>query len=206
MSIILCIIIGYAFGNVLTAEIVARKTIGKSAFAIGTNNPGMANIMAQCGFAAGIVTLAGDLAKTTLACVLCQYVFFRPLGALAAAVAGLGVCLGHDFPIWHHFEGGKSVATTCAAIFWVSPLWGLAAMLAGMLVVFATKYLSIGAVVIPAAFVLLSFWRYHSVAIACVMLALTVLMFLRHFNNLRNIACGTEPKTDVIGLIRQKLR
>lgn len=201
-----CLLIGYACGNFLTAEVVTRQKTGKSAFAIGTGNPGMANVMAQCGFVAGIVTLAGDLAKTSLACVLCRWVFFRKWGILAAAYAGIGVCLGHDFPIWHHFRGGKSVATTCAAIFWVNPIWGLVAMVIGMVVVFVTKYLSIGAVVIPAAFAAISFMLYHSAELTGVMVALTLLMFCRHFENLRNIPKGTEPQTDVIGLIKEKTR
>ena len=64
---IVSVLTGYVLGNFLTAEIVARKIKNKSAFEIGSGNPGMANIMAQCGFKAGIIVLIGDLLKTFLA-------------------------------------------------------------------------------------------------------------------------------------------
>lgn len=56
---LISLLIGYAFGNILTAEIIARKYVHKSAFEIGSGNPGMANIMAQCGFKPGIFVLCG---------------------------------------------------------------------------------------------------------------------------------------------------
>lgn len=196
--------IGYLFGNFLTAEAVARKYKGESAYDIGTGNPGMANIMSTCGFTAGVLTLAGDLLKTVIACVLCRFVLFPSNGMLAAAWAGLGVCLGHDFPFWHHFRGGRSVATTCAAIFCIRPLWGLLSMAAGMYVVFFTQYLSIGAVVIPCAFIPAALFWLHSPETALVALAMTLLMFSRHFDSLRAIAKGTEKKVNVAGLLQKQ--
>lgn len=67
---IISVILGYFFGNILTAEIVARIATGKSIFTIGTGNPGMANTMAQIGFKEGAIVLAGDLAKTVIPCML----------------------------------------------------------------------------------------------------------------------------------------
>lgn len=198
------LIIGYLIGNFLTAEVVSRKYKGKSAFEIGTGNPGMANVMSQCGFTAGVLTLAGDLAKTVIACVLCRFILFPGHGILAAAWAGLGVSLGHDFPFWHHFRGGKGVATTCAAIFCVRPLWGLMAMTAGMFVVFVTQYLSTGAVVIPGAFAVIMWLLYQSPELTAVIAAMTVLMFTRHLDGLRGISSGTEPKVNVTGLLKEK--
>lgn len=196
--------IGYLAGNFLTADLVARKYKGKSAFEIGSGNPGMANIMSECGFTAGVLTLAGDLAKTVVASVLCRFVLFPDHGVLAAAWAGLGVCLGHDFPFWHHFRGGKSVSTTCAAIFCVRPLWGLLSMAAGMYVVFFTKYLSIGAIVIPGVFSVILWFLYHSPELSLIFLAMTLLMFCRHLEGLKGIKKGTEPQVNVTGLLKKQ--
>ncbi len=63
---LISLLIGYVFGNFLMADVVAKKYTGKKASEIGSGNPGMANVMAQCGFGAGLLVLAGDLAKTVI--------------------------------------------------------------------------------------------------------------------------------------------
>lgn len=115
MGRIFCILTGYLCGSFLTAELVAQERIGKSAFEIGTGNPGMANLAEQGGVGCAFRVLAGDVGKTLLACLLCRYVCGAELGTLAAAYAGLGCILGHDYPFWHWFHGGKGVACNAAA-------------------------------------------------------------------------------------------
>ena len=110
MGRIFCILTGYLCGSFLTAELVAQEQIGKSAFEIGTGNPGMANLAEQGGIGCAIQVLAGDVGKTILACLLSRYVYGAELGVLASAYAGLGCILGHDYPFWHWFHGGKGVA------------------------------------------------------------------------------------------------
>lgn len=207
---ILSIITGYICGCFLTADIVAKRVKKKSVFELGSGNPGMANVMAECGFAAGIVTLAGDLAKTVLACVVCR---FAPLPGIltaadhvtACAYAGLGACLGHDFPFWHRFRGGKGVSTTCAALFCISPLWGLLAMAAGMFVVFGTDALPLGAVFIPGVFIPISAFLFDNIEIVLVISAMTVLMLSRHIKGIIGMAKGTEKKVRVAGTLKEKL-
>lgn len=209
----ICLIIGYAFGCFLTGDAVARKAAGKSAFEIGSGNPGMANVMAQCGFRAGITVLVGDLLKTFAACLICRFilcpVFERSMpgalspAALFSAWAGLGAVLGHNFPFWHRFNGGKGVSSTCAVLFMIHPLWGTLAMIVGMLVVFATKYLPIGAVFIPAVFIPYM-WYACGMEGALIMAALTLIMFVRHLPAMRNIPSGKEKKIDVPALIAKK--
>ena len=153
LSRILSTLIGYAFGCFLTAEVVARKFAGKPAAELGeTGNPGMANIMASLGFKPGILTLLGDLLKCILAMAI-SYLLFRESGWIVTMYAGLGCTLGHDFPFWRRFKGGKGVATSSAVIVVYSFLWGLLANIAGMLVTFATKYLCIAGPVIPLFFI-----------------------------------------------------
>lgn len=194
---IISVILGYFFGNILTAEIVARIATGKSIFTIGTGNPGMANTMAQIGFKEGAIVLAGDLAKTVIPCMLVRFVLFPANGLGASAFAGLGVILGHNYPIWHKFKGGKGVSATCAAIFCINPPAGLLSMIAGMYVTFFTKYLPVGAVIIPAAFTVFSvlFRKYTVAVISTVM---TLLMFLAHRQGLIGAFKKSEKRVDVI--------
>ena len=92
MGRIFCILTGYLCGSFLTAELVAQERIGKSAFEIGTGNPGMANLAEQGGVGCAFRVLAGDVGKTLLACLLCRYVCgaglsLQPTPALAASWA-----------------------------------------------------------------------------------------------------------------------
>jgi glycerol-3-phosphate acyltransferase PlsY len=188
-----CILIGYLFGSLLTAELVARCAVGKPCAEIGSGNPGMANILHELGFWPGAAVLAGDILKTAAACGLCA-ALFGGLGRAAVLYAGLGAALGHDFPMGRGLRGGgKGVAVTCAAIAFYSPLWGTLADAAGMLVVFSTGWLPVGAVVIPAVFVPLAFWLGGAPA-GLTAAALLALMLLRHRDGLARVRAGTEPR------------
>ena len=141
---------GYVCGSFLTAELVSKHVSGKSAFDVGQGNPGMANMGATYGTRWAAVTLAGDIAKTILAFALARALF--PNAAdVAGTAAATGATLGHVFPAWHRFRGGKGVATTCAGIILVTPVAGGIAAVAGLLVVLFGGYLCLGALVIPAA-------------------------------------------------------
>ena len=197
-------LIGYVLGCLLTAYFVVKKVCGKSPFEIGSGNPGMANVMAQCGFEAGICVLVGDLLKTVLACVLTRFVIYSgETGTLACLYAGLGVVCGHNFPIWHRFKGGKGVSATCAAMFCMHPLLGIAAMLVGMVVTFITKYLSVGALFIPIAFIPVAYMMCQKEG-AAVYVLMSLIMLFCHRHDYVRITKGTEQKIDVPALIKKK--
>ena len=201
----ICFLIGYVLGNILTGDIVSRKACGKSAFDIGSGNPGMANVMTECGFRAGIMVLVGDLLKTVISCGLCGLILFPETGMIAAAWAGLGVTVGHNHPVWHRFRGGKGVAATCAAIFCVHPAFGLLSMIIGMLAVFASQYLTVGGILIPMVFTVIAFlWMPKEIALAGLILFLMALQ--RSWLNIRSIAAGTEKRVDVPGAIIKLIR
>jgi glycerol-3-phosphate acyltransferase PlsY len=109
---------GYLAGSVLTADLVARAASRHAAAvdirAVGSGNPGAANVMANLGTAWGLAVLAGDIAKGILAALVGR-VIAGPAGAYAA---GIGAVAGHCFPAWSGFRGGKGVATS-AGTTWV---------------------------------------------------------------------------------------
>ena len=104
-----CLLLGYVLGSVMTAEPVARITVGKSIREIGNGNPGFANVLLHLGKPAGAAVLLGDVVKTAAACWLCA-VLFPSLKGIAILYAGLGAVLGHDFPPLA--RGGKGVTVT----------------------------------------------------------------------------------------------
>ena len=204
-SRILSILIGYVFGCILTAEIVARKFAGKPAAELGeTGNPGMANIMASLGFIPGIITLLGDLLKCLLA-MLISYLLFHKSGWIITMYAGLGCTLGHDFPFWRGFKGGKGVATSSAVIVIYDFVWALIAHLAGMLVTFTTKYLCIAGPVIPLFFMVFMFIKGDTEA-GILSIVFSALALLCHLPSVFGIFKGTTSQTDVLGAIAKKLK
>ena len=110
--------------------------------------------------------------------------------ALAPLWTGLGAVLGHNFPFWRGFRGGKGVAVTCACLVLFSPLWGGLACLGGLAAVLFSGYLPLGAVTIPVLFVPPAFLCYGREAGA---LAL-ILALTRHVRGLRRMLRGEEPR------------
>lgn len=200
---LISVLIGYVFGCFLTAEVVARAFTGKAASQIGaTGNPGMANIMDGLGLVPGLLVLAGDLLKCVLSMLLC-WLLFPGGGWIITLYAGLGSTLGHDFPFWRKFRGGKGVATSCVAFVFYTPLWGLLANIIGMLVAFATKYLCIAGPVVPLMFsvLMLILGDWEAAILGGVM---TVLALICHSGSLRGIKSKTTKQTDVLGAIFRK--
>ncbi len=198
---LLSLLIGYIPGCFLTAEVVSRAVAGRGTAELGgTGNPGMANIMSLLGFRAGIAVLAGDLGKCALAAAV-SWLLFR--GRIYMLWAGLGCTLGHDFPFWRKFRGGKGVATSSIAIAIYAFLPGLLANIAGMLVVFATKYLCIGGPVIPLVFAAIMFFRGDAEA-GALSLVFFALALCAHASSIRGIRSGDTEKTDVIGKLKGK--
>ena len=200
---IIGLLIGYFCGCFLTAEIVAQKWAGKRAAQLGdTGNPGMANIMASLGFVPGIITLAGDLGKCILAgCI--SYALFHTQGWIIVLYAGLGCTLGHDFPFWRGFRGGKGVATTSMAITFYAFWPGLIANIAGMLVVFVTKYLCIGGPAIPIVYFLIMLLLGDPEA-AVIGAILSILALYAHSGAILHIRDGKTKQTDVLGAIKKR--
>ncbi|MDD4851093.1 MAG: glycerol-3-phosphate acyltransferase [Gemmiger sp.] len=193
---LLCLLLGYLVGSFLTAEIVTRVVAGKSPRHIGSGNPGMANVMANLGWGAGLAVLAGDALKTALVVGLCQFEIGPYIGGAAALYAGLGGVLGHDFPFWRLKKGGgggKGVTATCVWLMVYQPLWGTACCLLGAGVVLLTGYLPLGAVLIPALAVPFGFW-WQGPESGAVLLASLLLMVNRHWHGLARMKAGTEKQ------------
>ncbi len=200
MQILFILIIGYGLGNILTGDIVSRIYTKKSAFELGTShNPGMANITAHIGIIPGILVLLGDILKTVIAIVIAIKCFDG--GRMGILYAGLGATLGHNFPFWHHFKGGKGVTTTATTIFLYSPMLAFIALIAGLIVVIVTKYLALGAVVIVFAYMALVA-RTPQELLVCALF--TALMVYRNCSQLKLIPSGQAEKNDILSKFKKK--
>ena len=204
VTILASLAIGYACGMFLTADVVCHVACGKSAFETGVGNPGMANVGHELGVKWAGAVLAGDIGKTLLAWLVCRALF--PADAATAGVmAGLGATLGHNYPAWHHFSGGKGVTTTCSAIFLTNPALGLLACLAGLFEVLFCGYLCVGAIVISATWLVLSvlFGDAYQIVVA---VALLVLMVIAHGGPTLGIRDGSTGKASISERFHSLLR
>ena len=185
-----CLLLGYALGSVMTAELAARIAAGKSIREIGNGNPGFANVLLHLGKPAGTAVLAGDVLKTAMACWLCT-ALFPSLKGIAILYAGLGAVLGHDFP--PRGQGGKGVTVTCTWLTLCLPVSGALCCLAGGALTLALGYLPVGAVFIAVTAVPLGWVQYGREHVA-VLLVSALVMLSRHYRGLLRVLHGTEPR------------
>ena len=179
-EVLFSLLIGYVCGCFLTAYFIAKRFTGKDVAEIGSGNPGMANIMCNVGKFPGIMVLVGDIAKTILAMGLAYYLFGDIIWFNSMLFAGLGVLLGHNFPVWRKFKGGKGVAVTCAWIIIFMPFGGIVSSVAGGIIVLLTGLLPLGAVAIAVFAIPFAFIEYGNVA-GCVMILSAIIMVYRNF-------------------------
>ena len=201
---ICCVIIGYFCGCFLPACVIARIYTGKDISEIGMyGNPGMANVMSNIGFFPGILVLLGDLSKTVIAVTISWNLFHQEIGDLVYLYAGTGACLGHCYPFWRHFKGGKAVTTICATIILYSFPIGVISSLLGFAVVLLFHFLSIGGALIPVFFAILSFLFLNPEA-GWIGVFLSVLALIRHSGAMKKDLSGDGKKTDLLGKVRKK--
>ena len=182
---------GYLVGSVSTAIITCKLMGLEDPRSVGSNNPGATNVLRHGGKKAAIITLIGDMLKG-LAPVI-AVTMIEPAAA-AIAITGLGAFLGHVFPVYYGFKGGKGVATYYGVLLGFSWVAGIAALLIWLLTAFVSKISSLSALVsaLSAPFVL--WYSSHSPELTVILGLMTALLFWRHRSNIANLLSGKEDK------------
>src|ERR1700743_3635212 len=183
------LIFGYLCGSLPFGVLLTRLGGPQDLRPIGSGSIGAPNVLrtGRKSLAAG--TLLGDMLKGTVAVILAGY-FAGPDGAM---IAGLGAFLGHLFPVWLKFRGGKGVATYIGillGLFWPAALLFCAVWL---LVAVITRYSSLSALVASFATPLFLWWFGHP-ALSSLFVVLTLLVFYAHRENIRRLQAGTESR------------
>lgn len=204
---LVCIAIGYLFGLIQTGYIYGK--INKVDIRNhGSGNAGTTNALRTLGWKAGVITFIGDCVKCILAVVLVRFIFAKEANVeLLAIYSGLGAVLGHNFPFYLNFKGGKGIASTAGLILAINPMMFLIVAVVFVAIVLITQYVSLGSLVIAVLFVvqvifygqtggfhLTSMELYEFYAITII---LAILAFARHRENIKRLIKGTENKTDV---------
>ena len=186
---IAAMLFGYALGSIPFGVILTRLAGLGDIRAVGSGNIGATNVLRTGRKGLAALTLAGDFAKG-LAAVLIAWMW----GPEPGLVAGLGAFLGHLFPVWLNFKGGKGVATYIGVLAGVAPLVALSFALLWLGVAFTTRYSSLAALAAAVATpVLLALSQGVGPAVG-LFTVLTILVFLRHHANISRLMKGEESK------------
>jgi glycerol-3-phosphate acyltransferase PlsY len=185
---------GYLVGSVSTAIITCKLMGLEDPRSVGSNNPGATNVLRHGGKKAAIITLIGDMLKG-LAPVIAVTMIDPAAGAIA--LTGLGAFLGHVFPVYYGFKGGKGVATYYGVLLGFSWMAGIAALLVWLLIAFVSKISSLSALVSALSAPFILWYSSHSPELTLMLGLMTALLFWRHRSNVRNIIDGKEHKIGV---------
>lgn len=188
----LLVLAGYLLGSVSFAVLLVRLRTGHDIRTEGSGNAGATNVLRAHGRALALAVAALDLGKGAAAVGLARLFTADPRVSAACAVASI---VGHVFPLFHGFRGGKGVATALGAFLALAPLATLVCAGAFVLIVVATRYVSLGSVVALCLLPPVSGLLFHSpraVVVAAAGAALVVIF--KHIENLRRLARGEERR------------
>ncbi|HSM45662.1 MAG TPA: glycerol-3-phosphate 1-O-acyltransferase PlsY [Acidimicrobiia bacterium] len=194
LTIALALAAAYVVGSIDFAVIVARMH-GVDIREVGSGNPGASNVLRSIGRVPAAMVLLGDTLKGVVGAAM---------GLIAAGtvnfqdewvfLSGLAAVVGHCFPVFHRFRGGKGVATGLGVLFFTVPLVGLIVVVAWAILVKLTKTPSISSLIVVAASVPLAIWQGVTGMSLVWLLAIVVLVVWRHKSNIQRVFTGSEKK------------
>ncbi|HEY0758452.1 MAG TPA: glycerol-3-phosphate 1-O-acyltransferase PlsY [Acidisarcina sp.] len=200
LTYLLVALVAYLLGSIPFGYILVRFVRKEDIRSVGSGNIGATNVLRSGAKGLGLLTFALDALKGYFAVVLALYLLrLGPVAAIpqgdALAVAALGAILGHVFPIWLGFKGGKGVATAFGVLAALAPYGALIALGIFVAVFGLSRYVSLASVTAAAAYPLLALvWtrREHTPLLIAVVFAISVLVILKHRANLTRLWSGTE--------------
>lgn len=204
---VVCLLIGYCFGIFQTAFIYG-KIHGIDIREKGSGNSGTTNALRVLGKKAGIIVFLGDALKAVFAMALVHFLFtdsYPEMGALLRMYAGAGVVLGHNFPFYMGFKGGKGIAATGGISLGMAWQCMIAVAVTFFSIFFATHYVSLGSLCMYVVFVIalavMGQMGCFGMTQACltemyiIALLLMIMAFVRHRGNIERLVHGNERKT-----------
>ena len=194
-------VVSYLLGSINTGILVSKILYNDDGRNYGSHNAGATNILRTYGKKAAAITVLGDALKGVTAILLVRLVYFcfknthLPDLRSVTYFAAFFAVLGHNFPVYFKFKGGKGVLTSITVIIMLDPFVGLATLVISILIMAATKYVSLGSVMgafIAAA--LAVFFRTDDLGFVVLCVLLAGLIIYRHRGNIVRLVHGTESK------------
>jgi len=189
MSILLGAVFAYLLGSVSFAVVWSRVFGLPDPRTYGSGNPGATNVLRSGRKAAAVLTLLGDAAKGAVAVLAVRAL---GIGDAAVALAAVAAFVGHLYPVYFGFKGGKGVATAFGILLALSPVLALAVLAVFAVVLFASRYVSLSSVLSAAAASVISPFLFGWGAVTGAVLAMAVLIVVRHRGNIQRLIAGEE--------------
>lgn len=193
-AILLTIIISYLLGSINFAIVISSRKYNQDIRAYGSKNAGMTNMVRTYGKKMGALTLVGDALKAVIACLV-GYALF---GIHGAYIAAIGCIVGHMFPIFFGFKGGKGVATAAFAMLMTNPLVFIICIVLFVLIVLMSKYISLASVttmlIYPYILYGIDSLAFGYCPYVPYALLMSVLIMIKHKDNIKRLRNGTENK------------
>lgn len=193
---ILAIPVAYLIGAIPTGYLFGRVWRGVDIRKYGSGGTGFTNVMRTLGKTAAVTVLAIDIAKGVIPVVI---VGFATDVEIIRAVSGSTAVIGHVYPVYTKFEGGRGVATAFGALLILSPIAAGAAA-AGLLVIAATRYVSAGSLsgtmIATGTMIILIILGHHDLGLLVFAIAIAIFIAIRHVGNIERLATGKERQLE----------
>lgn len=195
MNTALATLVAYLIGSLSFAVIVSKLMRLPDPHTYGSGNPGATNVLRSGNKTAAILTLLLDAAKGWLAVWLAQ-LWAAPLGldGVAIACVSFAVFIGHVFPVFHKFLGGKGVATAAGVLLALNGWLGMATLISWVVIAACFRYSSLAALMAAIFAPLYAFWLLGSKPVTFAVLAMCVVLIWRHKSNIQNLLAGKESR------------
>jgi glycerol-3-phosphate acyltransferase PlsY len=191
MSVAVPIVIGYLLGSIPFAFLLSRRLEGIDIRRAGSGNVGAANVLRTSGLGAAIAVMMLDVAKGAGSVLVAQRWM---TGDAAPAAAGVAAVVGHIYPVWLRFRGGKGVATACGVFSVLTPWSMLPAVVLFVTTVWATGFISLGSLVATLALGPIAYGLDAPRAAVVAALGAAAVIVFRHRSNLARLWAGTERR------------
>lgn len=188
---LVCVLAGYLLGNLQTAIIVSHAYYHDDVRKYGSGNAGSTNMVRVFGYGPGAITFAGDFLKAFLGVLAGQLI----CGTIGGYIAGLFVVVGHCWPVFAGFRGGKGVASSYSVAIWTFPLGALLALAVGGAVLAVNKKMSIMSLAaILLFFVATLVFRLSDLPLVILAALLAAIVYIRHIENIQRLIHHEEQR------------
>ncbi|MDD2840117.1 MAG: glycerol-3-phosphate 1-O-acyltransferase PlsY [Rickettsiales bacterium] len=194
-----CLIAGYLLGSVNTS-IVVSKIYGKDIRNYGSKSAGLTNTLRVLGKKAALIVLVGDILKGVLSCLIGSKLGYFYQGDITnyvgALIAGVGAVMGHNWPLYLNFKGGKGALIAISVMFMINWQMALASLIFFILLVAITRYVSLGTIGTTIFFVIISYMPFfnESLNFHIISSLLAIVIIFKHRTNIQRLLNGTENK------------
>lgn len=189
-KIIIVSVLSYIIGNISVSYLIAKYAAGIDIRKYGSGNAGATNVLRTLGKKAGVAAFLGDALKGVIAVVLGRLI----AGEDGQIFAGLFVVIGHNWPIFLNFKGGKGIATTIGVMTAINPYIVAAIVPIGIVIIIITKYVSLASIMGMIIFPITMLFTHQNIKLVLFSFILSIMALYRHRTNIKKLMEGTESK------------